>query len=102
MPLSPTSPATTQATSPEEIEALRGQYHRQVDQLTKLDDSLDKEIVRLNAQAAQAPGQAGEIEGLIEEIKSEEKIADNLRNQLERARVELDAASRISPYQNAE
>ncbi len=102
VPLSPTSPGGNQPTSPEEIKAMRAQYAEQVEQFTSLNEKLEKEITRLQAQATLAPFQASEIEQLAAEIKSDENIADKMRNDLEKARLELEAASRVTGYQDAE
>jgi capsular exopolysaccharide synthesis family protein len=89
-------------TSPEEIKVLQAQRERQVKELGELDEKLGKEIARLTTEAAKVPVQASAYDELADEIKRDEKIVDEISAKLERERVELRAASRVSKYQDAE
>jgi capsular exopolysaccharide synthesis family protein len=101
VPLTPgsTVPATG---SVEEVEAMRAELSERIKKLRDLDDRLAKDIDTLNEQAAKDPVRAAEADDLAEQIRSEEKMVDNMRHDLGRAKVQLDAASRISNVQDAE
>ena len=100
-PLTPLS-ATQLVSSPEEIKAMRDQLQKQIQNLVAMDDQMSKRITNLAATAASIPVKATDYEHLAEEIKSEEMIVARLRENLEREKVELRAASRITKFQDAE
>jgi capsular exopolysaccharide synthesis family protein len=100
-----TAPGATPAqpaSSPEEIKEMRAQLERQVNHYVEMDDKLGRHIADLSKQAATAPIQASAYDQLADEIKRDEKIADEIGSKLERERVELRAASRITKFQDAE
>ena len=96
------SGAMARILSPEEAEVYRDQFKRQIEQLTGLDEKLKKDIDEYSKQAARAPQQAIDYEQLVSEIKNDEVLLANLRHNLERERLEVRAAPRVSKLQDAE
>jgi capsular exopolysaccharide synthesis family protein len=101
-PGQPSSSPVQLGTSPEEIEVMRDQLTRQVTDLDKLDVKLGKRIAELTTLIARGPVQASTYDQLADEIKRDEKILEEIGFKLERERLELRAASRITKFQDAE
>jgi capsular exopolysaccharide synthesis family protein len=91
-----------EAASRDDSPIYRAQLQKTVDSLTEMAGKIDKEIKRLTRDVARAHSGASEYEQLQEDVRSFEKIVDNLNNNLNREKIELRAADRISPYQRAE
>jgi capsular exopolysaccharide synthesis family protein len=80
----------------------RAQMQRTVDSLTKLDEKLRTEIKDLSTIVNKVPVRAAEYENIAEEIKRDEDVLKELGGKLERERVELRAAPRITTFQDGE
>ncbi len=81
---------------------VRAQLAKNVESLTKLEGDLKGDIDRLGKEVTNMPQVGQEYVALADEVQLAQKSIDNVGTQLERERIELDAASRISRYQNAE
>jgi capsular exopolysaccharide synthesis family protein len=81
---------------------IRDQLKKRIATLTAMDEALRAEIKELAVKAAKNPTWAAEADALAEDIKGEEKIVDRIRATLDRERVELQAASRITSQQDAD
>jgi polysaccharide biosynthesis transport protein len=81
---------------------LRAHLQKQVDALVKLDTDLQTFIVTMNDELAKTPPLLAEYEQLAGEITREDDTSNRLGAQLDRERLELKAASRITSYQDAE
>jgi capsular exopolysaccharide synthesis family protein len=81
---------------------IRAHFQKQVERLEQLDADLEDEIVAMSEEMAKTPPLLAEYEQQAEEIKNAELNAKVLSTQLEREQLELQAASRITSYQDAE
>lgn len=86
----------------EDPAVIRGGLLKQVEALTALEEKMRQDIKDLSGQASKTPVLAAEYEQLADEIHRDEKIVEEIGGRLERERIELRAASRISRFQNAE
>jgi len=81
---------------------LRAHLQKQVEALVKLDTDLATQIEEMAKEYAKTPPLLSEYEQSATQIKQEEDIAKLLGTQMERDKLELQAASRITSYQDAE
>jgi capsular exopolysaccharide synthesis family protein len=81
---------------------MRAQLKRQVDELVLLEEKNDKKIKEWADEVARVPTLGEDYERNVEEIKQQQKTLDDLRQELERARVAMKDASRISGFQEAQ
>ncbi|MFO0842166.1 MAG: polysaccharide biosynthesis tyrosine autokinase [Gemmataceae bacterium] len=86
----------------EDPKILRDHLKKQVDSLVTMEEGLRKDIDRLSKEAAKTPVLASEYEHLAAEIKSEDQNSQEILRRLDQERVELQAANRISKFQDAE
>src|SRR5262249_33206791 len=96
-----TAATTGTVTMYDDPDTVRSQLNKQIDALKKLDDALLADIKVYTAVAAQTPVWASEYEQLADAIKRDEKIVEDIGSRLEREKVELQAAQRITPFQDA-
>jgi succinoglycan biosynthesis transport protein ExoP len=94
--------SATPETSPEELAIMRAQLKRQVDGLVAKEKEQDEQIKELGKEAARVPTLGADYERDVEEVKQQQKTLDDLRLELERARVAMKDASRISGFQDAQ
>jgi capsular exopolysaccharide synthesis family protein len=81
---------------------IQTQLKKQVDELKKLDATLQANVKLYSEQAAKQPVWAIQYEQMAADIREEEKIVANIRTSLEQERVELQAASRIVAHYPAD
>jgi len=86
----------------EDLYATRIRLQKELEALTRLGENLDNSIKELTAQAVKTPSLSAEYETLSESIKILEKGVSDLYAKLEREKLELRAAPRITSYQHAE
>jgi capsular exopolysaccharide synthesis family protein len=80
---------------------LRAQYQKAIDTLTELEGNLKVHAKELTAEVAKL-ARGEELEALKEQAKREEELVADLGRRVERERVEIKAAPRISRFQDAE
>jgi polysaccharide biosynthesis transport protein len=73
-----------------------------IESLTEVQTNLASEIERLNGAVNKANGPDGNWEAQLEDIRSMEKVVDDLNGKLQRERVEQAAQPRITSFQDAE
>lgn len=98
----PTPTGPTGTTIIEDPAVIRTGLVKQVESLAALEEKLRQDIKELSTQASKTPVLAAEYEQLADEIRRDERIIEEIGGRLERERVELRAASRISRFQDAE
>jgi capsular exopolysaccharide synthesis family protein len=96
------APGVPGAMSAAETAFVRTQLKKTADAWATQDKGLKEEIDRLTKEVTRTPIRIAEAERLLEDIHSLEKVADELNRKFTQEQVELKAAQRITPYQDAE
>ncbi|HZY83803.1 MAG TPA: polysaccharide biosynthesis tyrosine autokinase [Gemmataceae bacterium] len=86
----------------EESALARLQLENEVKQWKGLHEQLQADVGALLARSAKMNKSSGEYDGLNDETKRAEAIVADIDSQLQREKIELQAAPRISRYQDAE
>jgi succinoglycan biosynthesis transport protein ExoP len=88
--------------SREELQLARVQKVNSINALKELFDRLEREIAQMTGELTRIDRAGGEYEGLLDQIKSQERVVEDMCVQVEKERVELKAAPRITVFQEAE